>query len=167
TQQLVVLHILQVSPVRASVVTGAAFAAGGLATTVASITYSRAVKPLGYRWVAVLAALVFGLSIAAVGLSASVVSILLAISCFGIAYGSLYPTLAAMLGLRAPREVQATVYGFNGSANAVGFGLGPLVGGTVAAATEVPVALLVTAGVAIGLSLFLAALVREPRTASQ
>jgi DHA1 family multidrug resistance protein-like MFS transporter len=167
TQQLVVLHILQVRPVGASVVTGAAFAAGGLATTVASITYSRAVKQLGYRWVAVLAALVFGLSIAAVGLSASVVSILLAISCFGIAYGSLYPTLAAMLGLRAPREVQATVYGFSGSANAVGFGLGPLVGGTVAAATEVPVALLVTAGVAVGLSLFLAALVREPRAATQ
>jgi DHA1 family multidrug resistance protein-like MFS transporter len=164
TEQLAVLHILQVSPVGATVITGAAFCAIGLATSLASITYSRAVKRIGYRWVAVLAALLLAGSIAAVGLAGSVPAILLAVTCFGLCYGSLYPTLAAMLGLRAPREVQATVYGLSGSANAIGMGLGPLVGGAVAAATQVPVALLGTAGVAGVLSLFLATQAREPRT---
>jgi MFS family permease len=68
-----------------------------------------------------------------------------------------------MIGLRAPREVQATVYGFSASAIAIGFGLGPLVSGAVAATVSVSAGLFVAAGVAAILSLFLATLVREPR----
>jgi len=138
----------------------------GLATGVASMTYSRGVRRLGYRRLAVMAAVVFAGCIFAVALGASVLVILVALACFGLAYGVLYPALSAMLSLRVPREVQATVYGVFGSATAIGFGLGPLIGGAVAAATEVRVALLVTACVAIALSVVLGTLVREPRTAT-
>jgi MFS family permease len=164
TQQLAVLHILQVSPVGTSAVTGVAFAAAGLATTVAAITYSRLVRRIGYRWVAVLAALLFAASIAALALAGSVPGIVAAITGFGLAYGGLNPALAAMIGLRAPREVQATIYGLSASAIAIGFGLGPVVSGVVAASASVSAGLLVAAGVAAILSLFLATLVREPLT---
>jgi DHA1 family multidrug resistance protein-like MFS transporter len=166
TQQLAVLHILQVSPVGTSAVTGVAFAAAGLATTVAAITYSRLVRRIGYRWVAVLAALLFAASIAALALAGSVPGIVAAITGFGLAYGGLNPALAAMIGLRAPREVQATIYGLSASAIAIGFGLGPVVSGVVAASASVSAGLLVAAGVAAILSLFLATLVREPLTAT-
>jgi sugar phosphate permease len=69
-----------------------------------------------------------------------------------------------MIGLRAPREVQATIYGLSASAIAIGFGLGPVVSGVVAASASVSAGLLVAAGVAAILSLFLATLVREPLT---
>jgi MFS transporter, DHA1 family, multidrug resistance protein len=162
-QQLAVLHILQVSPVGTSAVTGVAFAVAGLATTCAAITSPRLVRWAGYRWVAVLAALLLAASIAALALAGSVVGILAAVTGFGLAYGGLNPALAAMIGLRAPREVQATVYGLSASAIAIGFGLGPLVSGAVAATLSVSAGLLVAAGVAAILSLFLATLVREPR----
>ncbi len=166
TEQLTVLRILQVSPLRATVVAGVALAAMGLATSVASMTYSRGVKRIGYRRLALIAAVTFAVCVSALGLAASVLVILIALTCFGLAYGSLYPALSSMLSLRAPRDVQATVYGLFGSATAVGFGLGPLFGGAVAAATQVRVALLATAGVAVVLCLVVGTLVREPRTAS-
>jgi DHA1 family multidrug resistance protein-like MFS transporter len=164
TQQLAVLHILQVSPVGTTAVTGVAFAAAGLATTAAAITYSRLVKWIGYRWLAVLAALLLAASIAALALAGSVIAIVAAIAVFGLAYGGLNPALAAMIGLRAPREVQATIYGLSASAIAIGFGLGPLVSGAVAATASVSAGLFLAAGVAAILSLFLATLAREPRT---
>ncbi len=164
TEQLTVLRILEVSPLAASVVTGVALAAMGLATGVASVMYSRGVRRFGYRWLALVAAMTFAVCISAVGLAGSVFVILIALTGFGLAYGSLYPALSAMLSLRAPREVQATAYGLFGSANAVGFGIGPLIGGAVAAATNVRVALLVTAGVAVVLCVVIGTLVREPRS---
>jgi MFS transporter, DHA1 family, multidrug resistance protein len=164
TEQLTVLRILQVSPLHASIVAGIALAAMGLATSVASMTYSRGVKAIGYRWLALIAAVIFAICISALGLAASVLVIVIALTFLGLAYGSLYPALSAMLSLRAPREVQATVYGLFGSATAIGFGLGPLIGGAVAAATQVRIALLATAGVAVVLCVVIGTLIRDPRT---
>lgn len=163
TEQLTVLRILQLNPLSATVLAGIALAAMGLATSLASMTYSRGVNRMGYRRLALLAAVVFAACISALGLAGTIPVILIALTCFGLAYGSLYPALAAMLSLRAPREVQATVYGLYGSATAIGFGLGPLIGGAVAAATQLRVALLATAGVAVVLCLVVGTLVREPR----
>jgi MFS transporter, DHA1 family, multidrug resistance protein len=162
TQQLAVLHVLQVSPGHASTVTGAAFGAAGLATSLAAIGYSRLTGRMGYRWVAVAAAGLYALAIAAVGLAGTAATVVAAVGLYGLAYGALNPVLAALIGLRAPREVQATVYGLSASAIAIGIALGPIVGGAVAAATEVSTALYVAGGVAAALAVFLAVLARDP-----
>jgi predicted MFS family arabinose efflux permease len=67
-----------------------------------------------------------------------------------------------MIGLETPIEAQSTVFGFNASAVAFGFFLGPLIGGGIAATSSVPNALAVAAGLALLLALLVAIGTREP-----
>jgi MFS family permease len=68
-----------------------------------------------------------------------------------------------MIGLETPTEAQSTVFGLNASSVALGFAVGPLIGGGVAAVTaSVPPALLVIAALALGLAVLVAAGAREP-----
>jgi DHA1 family multidrug resistance protein-like MFS transporter len=81
--------------------------------------------------------------------------------------GVLIPAFGAMTGLESPRLVQATIFGFASSGISVGFGLGPLIGGLVASAAGVRVAMLVAAGIAMALVILLAVAVREPKPPAQ
>jgi predicted MFS family arabinose efflux permease len=67
-----------------------------------------------------------------------------------------------MIGLETPPEAQSTVFGANASSVALGFFIGPLVGGGVAATAGVPAALLVIAGLAVALAILIAVGAREP-----
>jgi len=67
-----------------------------------------------------------------------------------------------MIGLETPPEAQSTVFGLNASSVALGFFLGPLIAGSVAATSGVPASLLVTAGLAVLLAILLARGAREP-----
>jgi MFS family permease len=67
-----------------------------------------------------------------------------------------------MIGLETPIEAQSTVFGFNASAVAFGFFLGPLIGGGIAAVSNVRDALAVTAGLAMVLAFVIALGAREP-----
>jgi len=132
SQQLVVLRLLQLDPSRASGLTGITFAAAGIATAIAGISYSRAVRRSSYRTVTIAAAVIAMLataSTALVGTSALLIAVFVVASLMA---GVLIPAFGAMTGLESPRAVQATVFGFASSGIAVGFGFGPLVGGLVA-----------------------------------
>ncbi len=148
-QQLVVLRFLQFDPGAASTVAGIAFGAGGIASALAGISYSRAVRVGGYRNVTVVTALLLASAMAATALLPGLVPVIGAFVVGSFLYGALIPALTSMIGLEAPGELQATVYGFSASAVAVGFGLGPLTGGLVAAAAGVRTALLLAAAVAL------------------
>jgi MFS family permease len=67
-----------------------------------------------------------------------------------------------MIGLETPIEAQSTIFGFNASAVAFGFFLGPLIGGGIAATSSVRVALAVTAGLAVVLAVVVLLGTREP-----
>jgi MFS family permease len=80
----------------------------------------------------------------------------------GLFSGVVQPATASMIGLETPREAQSTVFGANASSVAMGFSIGPLVGGGVAATASVEMALLVIAAIALGLAVLLITGAREP-----
>jgi DHA1 family multidrug resistance protein-like MFS transporter len=161
-QQLLVLRILEINPTGAAGLTGITFAGAGIATAAAGVSYSRAVRKSSYRMVTLVAAVVATLAIlvtALVGTEALLIGFFVLASFMA---GVMIPAFGAMTGLESPRMVQATVFGFASSGIAVGFGLGPLVGGLVASAAGVRAALLVAAGIALALVILLAVALREP-----
>jgi DHA1 family multidrug resistance protein-like MFS transporter len=84
----------------------------------------------------------------------------------GLLYGGLNPTVAGMLGLESPSEVQATVFGWNGSAFSLGAATGPITGGFLAAAFGLSAGFGAAVAGAAVLAIVLAVWVREPRAAA-
>jgi MFS family permease len=77
--------------------------------------------------------------------------------------GALIPAFGAMIGLESPTIVQATVFGFGSSAVALGFGLGPLLGGVVASLAGIRAGLIVAAALAFVLAALVGFRAREPQ----
>jgi MFS transporter, DHA1 family, multidrug resistance protein len=163
TQQLVVLRLLQFDPGAASAITGAAFAAGGIATAVAGVTYSRLLRWTGYRLLAAIAAALMAGSIAAAAAGPAFPLVVAAFVLSSLLFGALTPAFGAMIGLQTPGEVQASVFGLSSSATALGFGIGPLSGGIIASTAGVRPALGAAAVVALLLAGLIAVAIREPR----
>ena len=162
SQQLVVLRLLQINPGGASGLTGITFAAAGIATALAGVSYSRAVRRSSYRMVTLIAAIVITLAVLATSFAGTEALLIGFFVVASFMAGVLIPAFGAMTGLESPRVVQATVFGFASSGISVGFGLGPLVGGLVASAAGIRTALLVVSGIALLLVILLAFAAREP-----
>jgi MFS family permease len=102
-------------------------------------------------------------AVALIAVSPWVALVVAAVALNGLFSGVIQPATASMIGLETPPEAQSTVFGLNASSVALGFCIGPLVGGGVAAvAGAVPPALLVVAALALVLAILLAAGAREP-----
>ena len=98
-----------------------------------------------------------------IGVSPWTSLVVVAIGLSGLFTGVVIPATASMIGLETPHDAQSTVFGFNASSVAFGFFLGPLIGGSVAAATsDVSLALFVIAALAVLLAVFIATSAREP-----
>jgi DHA1 family multidrug resistance protein-like MFS transporter len=162
-QQLIVLRLLQIDPAAAQTATGIAFGASGIATAVAGLTYARVVRRTGYRALTASAALLMAIPIAAVARANSLILVVILVVVASFLYGALIPATSSMIGLEAPARVQATIFGVSSSAVSLGFGVGPLSGGLIAAAAGVPAALYASAAVAILLAALLGLAAREPQ----
>ena len=164
SQQLVVLRLLElVGAKETKSLTGITFAAAGIATALASITYSRLLRRSNYRTLITVGSLLLGLALLATA-AARTPSLLIATFVFVSFFsGALIPAFGAMIGLEVPAVVQATVFGVASSAISLGFGLGPLLGGFVASAASVQVGLIVAASLALILAVLVGIGTREPR----
>ena len=163
TQQMVVLRLLQFDPGAASTVTGIAFAAGGIATAVAGVTYARLLRVTGYRLLTVTAATLMAAATVAAAAAPSLVLVVAALVVASLLFGALIPAFSAMIGLQTPGSAQATVFGVSSSATALGFGIGPLTGGIIASRAGVATALLTSAAVAFIMAVLVAVAAREPQ----
>jgi MFS transporter, DHA1 family, multidrug resistance protein len=161
-QQLVVLRLLGMLSSGVSAVTGLGFSLAGIASSVAAVGYTQVSRKIGYVGTSASAALSAAVAIALIGISPWPALIVVAIGLNGLFSGVVIPATASMIGLETPHDAQSTVFGFNASAIAMGFFLGPLIGGGVAATSGVQVALYVIAGLAVGLSALVATGAREP-----
>ena len=161
-QQLIVLRVLILHPAGAVLETGLAFGAIGLFTGIAAIFYSRLIPLLGYQRLSTLAALGMAATIAACGLSPTVGPLIFFTAVMGLVYGALSPALSSMLGLEAPNFAKATVFGYAGSATALGMAAGPLGGGALAAAAGLPFGLYVSAAAVLLVALVMALKGRNP-----
>jgi MFS family permease len=162
TQQLVVLKLIEMLGRAASTATGLSFGAAGLTSSASAVGYTTVTRRIGYVRTTALAALLLAITIAVLVVAPSPVVVVIAVGISGLVYGAILPATSSMIGLEAPVEAQSTVFGFNASAVAFGFFLGPLIGGGIAATSGVPVALAVASGLAVMLSLLLVLGTREP-----
>jgi MFS transporter, DHA1 family, multidrug resistance protein len=163
-QQLVVLRLLELTGTQqAQFLTGITFAAGGIATALASLTYHRLLRRTTYRRLLVVGAVLLGLALLGAGSAATAPVLIAAFVVASFISGALIPAFGAMIGLESPAIVQATVFGVGSSAIALGFGLGPLIGGIVASAAGIRAGLLVAAALAFILAVLVGFRAREPR----
>ena len=161
-QPLVALRILAHAGNDVNTITGITFGAIGLASAVAAVVYSGAAKRFGYLQVAITTAVLMGLAEVACGVVPSPITIVFAGAVAGFAYGALQPAVSSMIGLESPAVVQARIFGLAASATALGFGVGPVLGGAAAAETGLTVGLVIAAVLAAVVATLLAVRGREP-----
>jgi MFS transporter, DHA1 family, multidrug resistance protein len=162
-QQLVVLRLLELTGAReAQALTGIAFAGAGIATALASLTYSRLLRRSNYRTLITAGAVLLGVALLGTAAAATVPFVVGTFVIASFFIGALIPSFGAMIGLESPAIVQATVFGVGSSAISLGFGLGPLIGGFVASAAGVRAGLLVAATLALIMAVLVGLRSREP-----
>jgi len=163
-QQLVVLRMLELTgSTQAQFLTGVTFAAGGIATALASLTYHRLLRRTTYRRLLIAGSLLLGLALLAAAAAATAPLLIAAFVIASFFSGALIPAFGAMIGLESPAIVQATVFGVGSSAIALGFGLGPLLGGIVASLAGIRAGLTVAAVLALVLAALIGFRAREPQ----
>jgi DHA1 family multidrug resistance protein-like MFS transporter len=162
TQQLVVLRLLEMVTSGVAAVTGVAFGLAGVASSGAAIFYTQVTRRLGYVRTTALAAAMVAVAVSLIAVSPWVALVVAGVALNGLFSGVVIPATASMIGLETPAEAQSTVFGANASSVALGFCIGPLIGGGVAATAGVPAALIVIAVLAVVLGVLIAAGAREP-----
>jgi DHA1 family multidrug resistance protein-like MFS transporter len=165
-QPLVALRILGLHSAQPALVTGLTFGLAGAATGLAALLYSVPVARAGYRRFAMIAAGLMAVALLGAAIAPSLWLLIVATAVAGLLYGGLNPTISTMLGLESPREVQATIFGWNGSAFSLGAAGGPLMGGFVAAAFGIPLGFGVAVAGALLLAFVLRTWAREPLAAA-
>jgi DHA1 family multidrug resistance protein-like MFS transporter len=162
TQQLVVLRLLDMLTSGVSAVTGVAFGFAGIASSGAAVFYTQVTRRLGYVRTTAIAAVMVAVAVSLIAIAPWVAVVVAGVALNGLFSGVVIPATASMIGLETPPEAQSTVFGANASSVALGFSIGPLIGGGVAATAGVPAALIVIAGLALALAVLLAVGAREP-----
>jgi DHA1 family multidrug resistance protein-like MFS transporter len=162
TQQLVVLRLLEMLSTGVSAVTGVAFGLAGVASSGAAVFYTRITRRLGYVRTTAIAAVMVAVAVSLIAVAPWAALVVAGVALNGLVSGVVIPATASMIGLETPPEAQSTVFGANASSVALGFAIGPAVGGAVAATAGVPIALIVIAALAIGLAVLVAFGAREP-----
>jgi DHA1 family multidrug resistance protein-like MFS transporter len=161
-QGLLVLRLLRIDPTHVQLLTGIAFAAGGLATAASATTYWRALGTTGYRGLGVIAGLALGSVVAFLAVAPSALLIIVGTTALSLVFGALNPTLTSMIGITAPAALKGTILGFSQAATALGMALGPLITGLVAASFGLHLGLFTAAGVAVVGTALVAVWGREP-----
>ena len=162
TQLLVVLRLLEMLSSGVAAVTGIAFGLAGVASSGAAVFYTTVTRRLGYVRTTALAAVLVAVSVALIAVAPWAAVVVAGVALNGLFSGVVIPATASMIGLETPPEAQSTVFGANASSVALGFCIGPLIGGGVAATAGVPAALLVIGVLALALAALIAFGAREP-----
>jgi MFS transporter, DHA1 family, multidrug resistance protein len=162
TQQLLVLRLLEMLSSGVAAVTGVAFGLAGVASSGAAVFYTQVTKRLGYVRTTAVSAVMVAVAVSLIAVAPWAAVIVAGVALNGLFSGVVIPATASMIGLETPPEAQSTVFGLNASSVALGFCIGPLIGGGVAATAGVPAALIVIAVLAVGLAALIAFGAREP-----
>ena len=162
TQILVVLKLINIAASSAAAAAGFAFGAQGVANSGSSVGYTRVTRRLGYVQTTAVASLLLGAAVALLVVAPSTIFVVVLVGLVGLFNGTVIPATAAMIGLETPLEAQSTVFGFNASSVAIGFAIGPLIAGGVAAGANVDTAFGVCAVLCLALAALIAIGSREP-----
>lgn len=162
-QQLILLRIIAISTDGSSLPIGVAFGAMGLATGLAAAGYYRLVPKFGFRHLAIGAGVLMGATFAGSAVAPTTLVIAISAAVAGVCFGIGGPALQSMLGLEAPSQIQATLFGAMGSATSLGQATGQLTSGMLAAVIGAPLALSLPVVATLSMAAGLLFWGREPR----
>jgi DHA1 family multidrug resistance protein-like MFS transporter len=111
--------------------TGWVMAAAGLAAGAGSYLAGRLQRRLGLKPLLVVCLALSSLLLAPQALAGSFLTFLLLRCCAALAFGGLISLVGTLAALSSPSEAKGTAFGLLGAASSLGFGAGPLLGGSL------------------------------------
>jgi DHA1 family multidrug resistance protein-like MFS transporter len=161
-QPMLPLFVQSIDPTQsAATVTGLIFTVAGVVAAVSSLIWGRLGDRIGYRRLLIVMALGAGLIYIPQALVVSVVQLIVLRGILGIFDGGLLPSANALIASSTPTEqrgapaAHGTTYGLVYLANGLGFALGPLAGGLIAASLGLRNVFFVTAGILLLIGMYL------------
>ncbi|HEU0166693.1 MAG TPA: MFS transporter, partial [Chloroflexota bacterium] len=137
--------------------TGVIFTVAGVVASVSAVIWGRVGDRIGFRRLLLMMAIGAGLIYIPEGLVQTAGQLIVLRGILGIFDGGLLPSVSALIGHRsmASSEGQAsqgTTFGLVNLANALGFALGPLTGGLIAASMGLRAQFFITAGILLAIA---------------
>jgi MFS transporter, DHA1 family, multidrug resistance protein len=153
----------------AATVTGVIFTVAGVVAAVSSVVWGRLGERIGYRRMLIGMSLGAGLIYIPQGLAMSVLQLIALRAILGIFDGGLLPSANALIASSTADQPgqsasHGTTYGLVYLANGLGFALGPLSGGLLAASFGLRSVFFVTAGILLVIAAYLPFGIRKPST---
>jgi DHA1 family multidrug resistance protein-like MFS transporter len=139
-------------PNRAASATGLILAATGAAGAVSAVMVGRLSDRLGHKRVLVLCTALAGVLCVPQFFAASVGQLLVMRVLFGLGAGGMIPAMNALVATVVPRHGFGRAYGFTATASALGWGIGPMLGGLAASAFGLRIPFLIMGGLLVLMS---------------
>ena len=172
-QPMLPLFVQSIDPAASpATVTGVIFTVAGVVAALSSVIWGRLGDRIGYRRLLIAMALGAGLIYIPQGLVVSVVQLIVLRGILGIFDGGLLPSANALIAASAPpdrpgqRSSHGTTYGLVYLANGLGFALGPLSGGLIAATLGLRDVFFVTAAILLAIGIYLPFGVKNRRSSA-
>lgn len=174
-QPMLPLFVQYLDPTQnVATVTGLIFTVAGVVAAICSVIWGRVGDRLGFRRLLIGMALGAGLIYIPQALVTSVVQLVALRGFLGIFDGGLLPSANALIASSRPggseeggHTSHGTTYGLVYLANGLGFALGPLTGGVIAATLGLRNVFLFTAVILLAIAVYLPFGTRDPRAARQ
>lgn len=129
---IISLYIREVDPaVKAATMSGIAFCLLGVMAAISSLSSSRLGMRLSLKRLLTISCIGAGLLYLPQIWAGTVIQVILFLALTGIFIGGLMTSSNALVGLSATKSQQGMAYGVAQSANALGIGIGPLIGGFI------------------------------------
>jgi DHA1 family multidrug resistance protein-like MFS transporter len=141
---------------------GLVFAALALTSAVAALFVGRLAGRRGYRNALVIATLGAGIAYVVVAGANNLAMLMLLMAGVGIFSGAMIPMVNALIGANAPDGKHGSAFGLVGSAQALSFAVGPLLGGITASVVGIHAPFAIAGAMLIGVSGLVFLSVREP-----
>jgi len=172
-QPMLPLFVQSIDPAASpATVTGVIFTVAGVVAALSSVIWGRLGDRIGYRRLLIAMALGAGLIYIPQGFVVSVVQLIVLRGILGIFDGGLLPSANALIAASAPpdrpgqRSSHGTTYGLVYLANGLGFALGPLSGGLIAATLGLRDVFFVTAAILLAIGIYLPFGVKDRRSSA-
>jgi MFS family permease len=170
-QPMLPLFVQSIDPAESpATVTGVIFTVAGVVAAISSLIWGRLGDRIGYRRLLIAMALGAGLIYIPQGLVVSVAQLIVLRGILGIFDGGLLPSANALIASSAAperpgqRSSHGTTYGLVYLANGMGFALGPLAGGLIAATVGLRAVFFITGAILLAIGISLPFGVKDPRS---
>jgi MFS transporter, DHA1 family, multidrug resistance protein len=133
SQPIIALYMAQLgSPDTAAVLSGLAFALMGIFTAFSSVISGRLIGRISPKKILIVACIGTGIIYLLPMFAANTTQLIIFIGLIGLLQGSAITSSTSMIGISVLIAQQGMAYGLSQSANAIGFSLGPIIGGSAA-----------------------------------